>query len=462
MDGPTLTGTVPVGMNGLSKRWSSSELFSRLEPPSRPLSRTSSSTATKIRISPVSSAATSRAPSPVSRGPSPQPPFLYRRNTPSPQPPILPSTSAYSLSRRLSQPLIDAAYSAAKPSTYITFLRSLHPSLLFFFLVSVSAVISNKFLLRGFFEGLTYALTAFQMACATLGTMVGEKFGVYRATRVPTRHNRTLVMCALVFSLEILASNLALRLVPVPFHVSLRACSPILTLLLSVLFFSSSTTLRTSSSLLLVILGATFTSYHEEWASTGSLLLLASVVLLSSKSLLVTHFLTAPTSARGLALHPLDILARISPLSMLHCALFAVANGEVTRFLRFVRSSDFTRVHLAEILLNGVLSFALVPAGILAEKKTKAPALAVTTHAAQATTILASLLVFGLRLSFLNFLGVAISLAGGVIYATYDARDTEERERGLGTAAGAGGGGGGKGELLPTMVRRTSEKKAPD
>lgn len=112
------------------------------------------------------------------------------------------------------------ARTASHPRTYIHFVRSLHPSLVALFLVSVSATLSNKTLLRGFFEGLTYSLTTWQLACATLGTMLAERIGVYRPQRVPTKHIRLVQAVAFVFSCEILCSNLALRLVPVPVSAS--------------------------------------------------------------------------------------------------------------------------------------------------------------------------------------------------------------------------------------------------
>lgn len=160
---------------------------------------------------------------------------------------------------------------------------------------------------------------------------------------------------------------------PQQFHVSVRAAAPILTLVISLLFFSSTTTFRTSSSLLLVLLGISFTSLNEEWASLGSLLVILSTFLLTSKSLLTTHLLSD-----RFHLHPLDILARMSPLSMIHCALFAIGNGEVQKLWTFVRSQDFTRNHLLEIVLNGVLSFGVVVCGLVAERRTKPPALAIT------------------------------------------------------------------------------------
>jgi len=52
-------------------------------------------------------------------------------------------------------------------------------------------------------------------------------------------------------------------------------------------------------------------------------------------------------------------------------------------------------------------------------------------------------------MSFLNFLGVALVLAGGVFYARYEAIDDEERNPG-----GGSGGGGAEDGLLPMKLRR--------
>ncbi|BGP40615.1 hypothetical protein JCM10450v2_004610 [Rhodotorula kratochvilovae] len=400
-------------------------------------------TFTSARVTPAPSAANSRSSSPVLTSalsftsrrypPSPTPsagPFLRPKD-----PPRIPH-----FARRVSLTLQDYAHAASRPSTYVHFVRSLHPSLLALFFVSVSATLSNKALLRGFFHGLTYSLTSWQMICATGGTVLAQRIGAYRPQRVPVKHNRELQVIAFVFSCEILCSNLALRLVPVPFHVSLRAASPILTLVLSVAFFHVQATLRASSALLAVLLGVAFTSHNEAYLSLGSLLLIASALLLTAKSLLLTYYLQS-----RLSLHPLDILARMSPLSALHCLVFALANGEPRRLWRFVQGREFTGAHVAEVALNGVLSFSAVALGLVAEKKTRAPAMAITTHAAQATTIVSSVLLFGLRLSPLNFLGVALTLGGGVLYALWDARDREDEGY-------PPQGGGGAEEGLPTRA----------
>lgn len=493
---------------------------------------------TRVRVSPATSPNPSRSSSPL-LGTSTSSPGPRRHNdTRSPwllrpvavHPPDVPA-----LARRVSLSVRDYAHAAARPATYIHFVRSLHPSLLALFVVSVSATLSNKSLLRGYFHGLTYSLTSWQMLCATGGTVLAQRTGAYRPQRIAFKHNRELHVIAFVSSCEILCSALALRLIPVPvralfssprappgsqypcgspphaqFHVSLRAASPILTLVLSVAFFHERATLRASSALLAVLLGVALTSHNEDYLSLGSLLLIASALLLTAKSLLLTHYLQS-----RLNLHPLDCLARMSPLSAMHCVGFALANGEPRRLWRFVQGKEFTNAHVAEVALNGVLSFAAVALALVAEKKTRAPAMAITSafprlplppvsslagkpapaqqralahpfparrhppptaHAAQATTILSSVLLFGLRLSPLNLLGVAVTLGGGVLYALWDARD-KEREAwemyasgngngsggvyGLGIGAGGGGGGGGggwdgrgggEGEGLPTRA----------
>ncbi|GAA5906857.1 hypothetical protein JCM8208_000060 [Rhodotorula glutinis] len=425
----------------------------------------------RIRFSPATSPIPSRSSSPLlggSSGGGSTP--LLRASTSSSSWFLRPTAAVQApdmtaLARRVSMSLHEYAHAAARPSTYIHFVRSLHPSLLALFVVAVTATLSNKSLLLGFFHGLTYSLTSWQMLCATGGTVLAQRMGAYRPQRIATKHNRELHVIAFVSSCEILCSALALRLIPVPFHVSLRAASPILTLVLSVAFLHERATLRSSSALLAVLLGVGLTSHNEDYLSLGSLLLIASAVLLSAKSLLLTYYLQA-----RLNLHPLDCLARMSPLSAVHCLVFAFANGEPRRLWRFVQGQEFTRAHVAQVALNGVLSFAAVALALVAEKKTRAPAMAITTHAAQATTILSSVLLFGLRLSPVNFAGVAVTLGGGVLYALWDARD-KERDAwlhyaaggqggggfglGLGFDGGGGGGGGarsGDGEGLPTRA----------
>ena len=75
--------------------------------------------------------------------------------------------------------------------------------------------IYNKALLRGFFP-FPWLLTAVQMGCSSLGTFVAAKVGIYRASRLSNERETVLYALSFLFSCEILASNVSLKLVAIP------------------------------------------------------------------------------------------------------------------------------------------------------------------------------------------------------------------------------------------------------
>lgn len=97
------------------------------------------------------------------------------------------------------------------------------------------------------------------------------------------------------------------------------------------------------------------------------------MVLSSAKTLVTTHLLQDRYS-----LKPLDIVARISPLTTVHCLFFSWANGEMDDLYRFVRGPEFTKGHVGAIAFNGLLSFALVVTGIITDKRTRPPSMAIS------------------------------------------------------------------------------------
>lgn len=154
------------------------------------------------------------------------------RSTPMSSPTPSRSTSPRSWSHQVSPTArlrrfsIDTAVAIARklttPSTYTTPLRrsilfviSLDPSLLAYFVFSVAAVLSNKYLLRGYFP-FPWSLISLQMSCATLAMMTMAKAGLYSPTRISAGDERTVKVVALLFSCEQLSSILGLRLVNVP------------------------------------------------------------------------------------------------------------------------------------------------------------------------------------------------------------------------------------------------------
>ncbi|KAM0748314.1 hypothetical protein T439DRAFT_304697 [Meredithblackwellia eburnea MCA 4105] len=304
---------------------------------------------------------------------------------------------------------------------FLLSLRSSDLWLILWFCVSASLPIYNKALLRGFFP-FPFLLTANQMLCSSMGTWCAAKAGVFRPSRLSVEREKIIWGIAALYSAEILTSNLGLRLVNVPFHLSVRALSPAISLCLGYLFFKEKTSFRAASCLSLLMFGVLFTSHGLELHSSGSILTITSTLLLAAKVILTREVLQL-----NFGMHPLDILSRTSLLGMAHCAIFALWNGELRR-LWHLSGSEVTKHHFAALVGNGTLAFALFVVGLLAEKRMKTSSMAIGTHAAQAVTTATSVLVWGLPMSIMNFLGVALTLTGGVLYAKYDDVDSAEHE----------------------------------
>lgn len=208
-----LLGDLRIPMS--SRRWSGD--------PSMLLSRSKSPTPGST---PTLSPTPSRAPSPA----PPSSPLLRGR----PSSPLLrlPRLDRLNLRRMSKDAATHAIATVTSPHTYLhafrSFLRfviSLDPSLLGYFFLSVSTVISNKHLLRGYFPFPWMLLGVVQLGFATIGILGATKVGSYRATRLSGQHETIVKLVAVLFSCEQLASILSLRMVTVPVSTFLRAAS---------------------------------------------------------------------------------------------------------------------------------------------------------------------------------------------------------------------------------------------
>jgi hypothetical protein len=229
--------------------------------------------------------------------------------------------------------------------------------------------------------------------------VVARATGLYspNVARLSRTEERTVKLCAFLFSCEQLTSILGLRLMNVPvsgielrlqtsepraddhaivpqFHLSVRSLAPALTLVLSICFFGQRSSLRTTSCFFIILTGVGLTSHSiPDIHSFGSLLTFLSMLLASGKTLVNTHVLQD-----RLHLHPLDLVARMSPLAMVHALCFAVLNGEMSTMGKFVTGPDFTLAHVGAIALNAILSLLAVMMSILTDARTQPPSLAIS------------------------------------------------------------------------------------
>lgn len=140
------------------------------------------------------------------------------------------------------------------------------------------------------------------------------------------------------------------------------------------MFFGQKSSIRTTSCFLVILTGVLLTSHSiPDIHSFGSLLTFLSMLLASLKTLVNTHLLQD-----SFHLQPLDLVARMSPLAMIHALVFAVFNGELTELGRFVTGPDFTAAHVGAIALNAGLSLMAVLVGILTDQRTRPPSMAIS------------------------------------------------------------------------------------
>lgn len=116
-----------------------------------------------------------------------------------------------------------------------------------------------------------------------------------------------------------------------------------------------------------------------------------------------------------LKLHPLDLLLRMSPLACFQTLLYSYATGEMTLVKEFMVTKA-TWSFLFVLLINGVLAFFLNVVSFTANKKTSALTMTVAGNVKQVLSIVLAVIIFKYPLTWMNSIGILLTLAGGAWY----------------------------------------------
>lgn len=197
------------------------------------------------------------------------------------------------------------------------------------------------------------------------------------------------------------------------FHQVVRAATPIFTTCLSWYLFNAHFSQLKLASLVPVMIGVGLATCGDYYFTFWGFFLTVFGTLLASLKTIVTHFLqtsTPPTSRRlstrgpislrltfpepfcnvcitlpefpvlrlsRLQLHPLDLLARMSPLAFIQCVFYAYMSGEMADLRSGAGPGDMTDYHYARrpllysllLLANGAIAFALNVVSFQANKR---------------------------------------------------------------------------------------------
>ncbi|EIN14509.1 TPT-domain-containing protein [Punctularia strigosozonata HHB-11173 SS5] len=295
-----------------------------------------------------------------------------------------------------------------------------------YFILNLTLTLHNKAVLVDL--PYPYVLTAVHSLCSTLGALIMRRKGFYTPSRLGLRENVLLLAFSTLYSLNVAVSNVSLKMVSVPFHQVVRSTTPAFVLMLSYWFLHSTWGRSQLISLLLVITGVTIATFGDYSCTLAGFVLTLIGTFLAALKALMTGLIQsrqsdkpdiAPQSNRPccveslrLGLHPYDLLARMSPLALVQCLCYAHYSGEL---IHVAENASYGTVII--LLANGIIAFALNVVSFTANKKTSALSMTVAANVKQVLTIMLAVFIFGLSISPLNIIGIAVTLLGGACYA---------------------------------------------
>ncbi|KAH8106426.1 TPT-domain-containing protein [Phellopilus nigrolimitatus] len=317
-----------------------------------------------------------------------------------------------------------------------------------YFLSNLGLTLYNKFVLVRF--PFPYTLTALHALFGSLGGHVLMERGFFEPRQLSLSENAVLAAFSVLYTVNIAVSNLSLGLVTVPFHQVVRAATPIFVMAISFVFLQTRFSGRKVVSLLPVIAGVGFATFGDYYFTTWGLLLTLLGTFLAALKTVSTNVLQSPqpsSSSSGsfssthhrapssgaplpararmrLQLHPLDLLARMSPLAFIQCVAVAAVSGELER-VRASAHHEMGAPRALALAANGLLAFALNVVSFTANKKVGALSMTVAANVKQVLTILFAVFMFDLTITPVNALGILLTLIGGAWYASVEYREKQ-------------------------------------
>ncbi|CAO3590790.1 unnamed protein product [Absidia cylindrospora] len=293
-----------------------------------------------------------------------------------------------------------------------------------YFFFNLTLTLYNKVILSLFDFPYPWTLTAVHTLCGAIGSFMFWKADLFTPTQLGDCENMVMLMFSVLYTINIAISNVSLNLVSVPFHQVVRAMTPLFTILLSVMFLSKSYSSMTYISLCPVVLGVAFATFGDyNYTAIGFFLTVLGTILAAIKTVVTNR-----VQVGRLKLHPLDLLLRMSPLAFLQTTAYAYLTGEMAQVQEFMQTRATWSFAFA-LLVNGVLAFFLNVVSFTANKKTSALTMTVAGNVKQVLSIVLAMVIFDLRLTMMNSVGILLTLAGGAWYTQVEMQEKSRAKK---------------------------------
>nr|KAJ3405593.1 UAA transporter [Polyrhizophydium stewartii] len=197
---------------------------------------------------------------------------------------------------------------------------------------------------------------------------------------------------------------------------------PLFTMLMEYIMFRKSFTYAVSVTMIPIVFGVSLATIGDyNFTTMGLLLTLLGAVLAALKGIV-----TNVVQVGKLKLHPLDLLLRMSPLAFIQTMFYAFLTGELRRMSDFMRDDISTPIIFA-LLANGCIAFGLNLSSFTANKMTSALTMGVAGNVKQVLSIVLSVMIFSIKVSFTNGVGILLTLIGGALYTHVEIKEKQRR-----------------------------------
>ena len=212
-------------------------------------------------------------------------------------------------------------------------------------------------------------------------------------------------------------------LVSVPFHQIARSTCPIATVLIYRFVFKRTYERQTYLSMLPLIGGVGLATVGDYYVTmTGFAFTVLGVLLASIKSVTTNRLMTGP-----LALSPMEVLFRMSPLAAAQCLFYAWISGEFSELKPAMQDGLIGITLITMLAFNATVAFFLNSVSFQTNKLAGALTMSVCGNLKQCLTIVLGIILFSIRVTALNGFGMGVALVGAAWYSRVELQSKGKR-----------------------------------
>jgi hypothetical protein len=147
----------------------------------------------------------------------------------------------------------------------------------------------------------------------------------------------------------------------------------------------------------------------------GFLCTLAGAILAAVKTIATNRLMTG-----SLALPPLELLLRMSPLAAIQSVAISFLSGESSQFFEWAEGRNLSFPLAVALVGNGIIAFMLNVSSFQTNKIAGALTMTVTGNVKQCLTVLLGIVLFNVQINMVNGAGMMIALSGAAWYSSLE------------------------------------------